>query len=110
MRRLVSLIVTLLLLAGHVAAADDDADKKKEKAKDKPPADSGIVEDVVVSASARAEALLDAPAAVTVISGEELEVNPGDLLVDHLRRVPGINVVQFSARDVNIASRSSTDS
>lgn len=108
MRRLVSLIVTLLLLAGHVAAADDDADKKKEKAKDKPPADSGIVEDVVVSASARAEALLDAPAAVTVISGEELEVNPGDLLVDHLRRVPGINVVQFSARDVNIASRSST--
>ncbi len=67
-----------------------------------------MVEDVVVSASARAEALLDAPAAVSVITGTELSTSPGDLLVDHLRRVPGINVVQFSARDVNIASRAST--
>jgi len=70
--------------------------------------DSGVQERVVVSASATGETVRDAPAAVDVISGEELTVRPGDHLVDQLRRVPGINVVQFSARDVNIASRSAT--
>lgn len=115
-------VIGMLLAAGIAAAAEeptppspppkkDEAkpktDEEKKKEEDKP-ADSGVVEDVVVSASARTEALLDAPAAVSVISGEELSNSPGELLVDHLRRVPGINVVQFSARDVNIASRSST--
>jgi outer membrane receptor protein involved in Fe transport len=72
------------------------------------PVPSTIEERVVVSASAATERLLDAPAAVSVLDGEVLETAPGDTLVDHLRRVPGINVVQFSARDTNIASRGAT--
>jgi len=67
-----------------------------------------VAERVVVSASVATERLLDAPAAVSVLDGEALEAAPGDHLVDHLRRVPGINVVQFSARDTNIASRAAT--
>lgn len=67
-----------------------------------------IAETVVVSASASAETLLDAPAAVDVLQGEQLEQRAGDHIADQLRRVPGINVVQFSARDVNIASRSAS--
>ena len=67
-----------------------------------------VAEHVVVSASATTEHLLDAPAAVTILDGAALEAAPGDHLVDHLRRVPGINVVQFSARDTNIASRAAT--
>ncbi len=120
MRRLVPLLISCVLLTPRAGATDDpapppDEKPKQEQAKEekkKEPADktkeSGMVEDVVVSASARSEALLDAPAAVSVISGTDLTTSPGDQLVDHLRRVPGINVVQFSARDVNIASRTST--
>ncbi|HKQ60074.1 MAG TPA: TonB-dependent receptor [Candidatus Polarisedimenticolaceae bacterium] len=73
-----------------------------------PPQPTEILEQVVVSASATEEQQLDAPAAVDVLTGEQLQVRPGDHLVDHLRRVPGINVIQFSARDLNIASRSAT--
>src|SRR5258706_6231695 len=106
------LLVLGVLIVSGLAAADEPlpspAPEPKKDAKAEHPKESGLVEDVVVSASARSEALLDAPAAVSVISGAELEASPGDQLVDHLRRVPGINVVQFSARDVNIASRSST--
>jgi outer membrane receptor protein involved in Fe transport len=115
MRLRLPLIVAIVLFAACVGAAADEPapspspePKPKEEKKEEPPVDKGVVEDVVVSASARTEALLDAPAAVSVITGDELEHNPGDQLVDHLRRVPGINVVQFSARDVNIASRSAT--
>jgi len=114
-----ALLMAWVLLATHTTFAADEPPpspppdakpktEKKEEPKEPPPADSKVVEDVVVSASARSEALLDAPAAVTVVTGKELETLPGDALVDHLRRVPGINVVQFSARDVNIASRTST--
>src|SRR5258706_14376231 len=106
------LLVLGVLIVSGLAAADEPlpspAPEPKKDAKAEHPKESGLVEDVVVSASARSEALLDAPAAVSVITGGELETKPGDQLVDHLRRVPGINVVQFSARDVNIASRSST--
>ena len=115
MRSPLALIVASMLIAAGVGAAAEEPapspspePKPKEEAKTDAPIDPGVVEDVVVSVSARSEALLDAPAAVSVITGEELTNNPGDQLVDHLRRVPGINVVQFSARDVNIASRSST--
>lgn len=106
MRLRVPLVVAGLLLGARVGAGAEPTPSPTPEPK--PPVDSGVVEDVVVSASARTEALLDAPAAVSVITGTELATNPGDQLVDHLRRVPGINVVQFSARDVNIASRSST--
>jgi outer membrane receptor protein involved in Fe transport len=116
MRRRLPLIVAVLILAARVAAAPaptpsptpEPKPKEEKKKQEETPVDKGVVEDVVVSASARAEAILDAPAAVSVITGDELTHDPGDQLVDHLRRVPGINVVQFSARDVNIASRSST--
>lgn len=113
MRLHLRLAVLGILLTARLSAAADDPlpappPPPKEESRAEPPENSGITEDVVVSVSARGEALLDAPAAVTVIPGSELEMNPGDQLVDHLRRVPGINVVQFSSRDVNIASRSAT--
>jgi outer membrane receptor protein involved in Fe transport len=110
MRRCLMLAVAgALLLAQGVARAQDPAPPPPPPDENSEPAPAATVqESVVVSASAREEALLDAPAAVTVVSGAELQTNPGDTLVDHLRRVPGINVVQFSARDVNIASRAST--
>jgi outer membrane receptor protein involved in Fe transport len=65
-------------------------------------------ETVVVSASKVDEALADAPATMTVISGETLETSPAQNYGDRLRGVPGVNVVQLSARDVNVTSRDAT--
>ena len=82
-----------------------ESDSKEKDSKEK---DSKITERVVVSASATNESLLNAPATVDILDGDDLEQRAGDHFVDQLRRVPGVNVVQFSARDVNIASRSSS--
>jgi len=61
---------------------------------------------VVVTASRREELLLNAPAAVSVVSDEAINTAPGQTLPDLLRAVPGVNVAQTSARDVNVNSRS----
>ena len=67
-----------------------------------------IEEQVVVSASRTEQKLVNAPAAVSVITTQTIEnspaTNPGDLM----RTVPGVNVTQVSARDVNITTRGAT--
>src|SRR5436190_9014614 len=71
------------------------------------PTDADAGDDVVVvTASRREELLLNAPAAVSVISDETISTAPGQTLPDLLRAVPGVNVAQTSARDVNVNSRS----
>src|SRR5688572_10644476 len=59
-------------------------------------------EQVVVSASRAEEQLLDAPATVSVITAATIQRAPSVAMGDLLRVVPGVNVVQLSARDVNI--------
>ncbi len=83
-----------------------------------PPANQGdegeereVVTDVlVVTASRTEQRLQEAPASMTVISAAELETAPVDDFGDILRNVPGVNVTQISARDVNVTSRASTNS
>jgi outer membrane receptor protein involved in Fe transport len=62
----------------------------------------------VVSASKAAEALLDAPATMSVLSAGEIASAPSTNVGDLLRSVPGTNVIQMSARDVDLATRQST--
>jgi outer membrane receptor protein involved in Fe transport len=69
---------------------------------------AGIGEAVVVSASKIESQLIDAPATMTVISGDALGKLPTQNYGDVLRLVPGVNVVQLSARDVNVTSRQAT--
>lgn len=64
---------------------------------------------VVVSATRTENSIAQAPAAVTVITAEMIENTPGDDLGDLLRNVPGVNVSQTSARDINMTSRGSTN-
>ena len=45
---------------------------------------------------------------MTVLSGESLAALPAQNYGDILRSVPGVNVVQLSARDVNLTSRQAT--
>ncbi len=100
------LAIGLLLAAVSVTSAQQSTEAGEDEP---PPAElPTIKEDVVVSASATGLSALDSPAAVDVITGQELQERPAEGWIDHLRRVPGVNVVQFSARDVNISSRGST--
>jgi outer membrane receptor protein involved in Fe transport len=72
---------------------------------EKPPT---FEEQVVVSASRSEQALINAPAAVTLITSQTLQSSPGSNMGDLLRSVPGINVTQTSSRDVNFTTRGAT--
>ncbi len=117
--RAVPLLLAVLAASGTglppVPAGEPEPDRATEApppdaeaGEQDPPLRSDRVERVVVSATAVSVDPLDAPAAVDVLSGEAIASRPGDTLVDQLRRVPGLNVVQFSARDTNLASRSAS--
>jgi outer membrane receptor protein involved in Fe transport len=69
---------------------------------------AGLGEVVVVSASRVESTLLNAPATMTVLPGSDLAVSPAQNYGDLLRSVPGMNVIQLSARDVNLTSRQAT--
>lgn len=63
---------------------------------------------VVVTASRREVRVIDAPVTTAVITSDALETTAAQNYGDVLRSVPGLNVVQMSARDVNVTSRQST--
>lgn len=67
-----------------------------------------IEEKVVVSATKVEQQLINAPATVTVIGSRTLDVSASQNYADILRNVPGVNITQVSARDVNITPRGST--
>ena len=69
---------------------------------------ANLSETVVVSATKVESQLVDAPATMTVVTSQELVSSPALNYGDVLRKVPGLNVVQLSARDVNITSRQAT--
>lgn len=63
---------------------------------------------VVVTASRREEQLRNAPATMTVVTDTTINDVPVQTVADILRRVPGVNVSQTSARDVNVTPRAAT--
>lgn len=67
-------------------------------------------ETIVVSASKTEQQLVNAPATMTVIGPKALEIAPSNNYADLLRAVPGVNITQISARDINITSRAASSS
>src|SRR5688572_12288954 len=65
-------------------------------------------EQVGVTASKAAPQLVNAPAAVSLVTTETIQNSPAINIGDLLRAVPGLNVTQASARDVNLTSRGAT--
>ena len=61
---------------------------------------------VVVTASRNEVRLIDAPVSTSVISTATLETTSAQNYGDLLRATPGLNVIQLSARDVQVTSRS----
>ena len=70
-----------------------------------PPVDAGPV---VITASGLEEQLKNAPATMTVVTDASVDRVPSVTVTDLLRQVPGLNVSQLSARDVNVTPRSAT--
>lgn len=65
-------------------------------------------ETVVVTASKVEQLLINAPATVSVVTSDMIESSPAQNYGDLLRAVPGVNVSQTSARDINITARGAT--
>jgi outer membrane receptor protein involved in Fe transport len=107
----------VLILAGAVPgraqqapAPQPPAQQPEQKPEQVPaPEESPVYkEQVVVTASKTEQALVNAPASVSLIAGETLQNNASTSYADLFRAVPGLNVTQTSARDINITSRGAT--
>ena len=64
---------------------------------------------VVVTASKTETTLVNAPATLSVVTEQQILTSPAQNYGDLLRSVPGLNVIQLSARDVQMTSRQSTN-
>ncbi|HEX9970957.1 MAG TPA: TonB-dependent receptor plug domain-containing protein, partial [bacterium] len=59
----------------------------------------------VVSAARRAQSISEAPAAISVITEEDINVSGAITIPDLLRMVPGLDVMQITASDLVVNSR-----
>lgn len=102
---LLALILALFSAPGLLLAQDEGEEQ------DEAQAEPQTVEDVIVVTASRTEQRLqEVPVAMTVISSQELQNAPADDFGDILRQVPGVNVSQISARDVQVNTRGATNS
>ena len=97
------LVVDSVWAQGQTQPAAPAAQQSQDP--EKPPT---FEETVVVSASRVEQQLVNAPAAVSVITTQTIENSPATNIGDLLRAVPGLNVSQVSARDINITARGAT--
>lgn len=96
----ITLVLTFTMPAfGQTRDEDEEQDRPVE-----------FEEQVVVTASRAEQELVNAPAAVSVISSETIQNSPAVSVGELLRSVPGVNVSQISARDINVTARGSTSS
>src|SRR6185436_5120301 len=89
---------------GSKPAAPQKPDQKPEQKPEEPKYE----ETVVVSASKAEEKLINAPATMTVIGPKKIESATSQNFAELLRSVPGVNITQVSARDINITTRGAT--
>ena len=93
---------------GRRSAARRPGRSRDEKAKTKEESVRRSEEVTVESASKVASKLIDAPATMSVVTSETLAAQPAQNMADTLRSVPGMNVIQTSARDINLTARQAT--
>jgi len=102
---LTTLLMPVFTLSAGAAPMQDPAEPQEQEREQA----QNIEEVVVVTASRTEELLLEAPTAITVIRAEDIALSPAQNYADLMRGVPGLNVTQTSARDVNMSARSSTN-
>ena len=82
--------------------------KPEQKPEQKPDEPQKYEETVVVSASRTEEKLVNAPATMTVVGPQTIQSAPTQNFAELLRAVPGVNITQVSARDINVTTRGAT--
>lgn len=109
-RRLLASAPLALLLAAPALA--DDAHPDEDAPPDAPaaapapeaeappgpgaPHDVGVSEDIVVTATRTDRSVIDAPASISVVTGEQLRASPVADLTDALRELPGVTLTAGS--------------
>jgi iron complex outermembrane receptor protein len=83
-------------------------EKKDPPPKPEEPQPPKYEETIVVSASRASEKLVNAPATMSVVTTAQIEGASSPNFAELLRSVPGVNITQVSARDINVTTRGST--
>jgi len=103
-------LLALALVGGlvPVAALAQEAQTTKPAEK-KEGSDVVTREEVLVISASKVEStLINAPATLSVVTADTIASSPAQNFGDLLRSTPGINVIQTSARDINMTSRAAT--
>jgi outer membrane receptor protein involved in Fe transport len=108
MKRFVLAALGLGMFAVTAARAQEPAKTPEEQAAEEKLKKGFKEEVVVVSASKVETTLINAPATMSVVTTDTIATSPAQNYGDLLRSVPGLNVIQTSARDINMTSRQST--
>ena len=97
----------ILLISGSAFAQASGGQSQTPPAGPQPEEQPFVYEEqVVVTASGSEQQLVNAPAAVSIVTSETIQNSPATNVGDLLRSVPGTNVTQISARDINLTTRS----
>ncbi len=88
--------------------APQPSQAKTDEQTQKPEEQPKYEETVVVSGSRTEEKLINTPVTMTVITAQAIENAPSRNFAELLRSVPGLNLTQVSARDMNATTRSAT--
>ena len=94
--------------AGTPAQPADQKPPDQTPPPDQPTEAPKYEDQVIVTASRVEQKLVNAPATVSLISAQTIASAPSASYAELLRGVPGMNVTQTSARDINLVSRSAT--
>ena len=89
------------------------ADPQKPDVPQKPEAQKPDVpptfeDTVVVTGSKGDQKVIDAVPTMSVITSQTIETAPSANFAELLRSIPGVNITQVSARDINVTSRAAT--
>jgi iron complex outermembrane receptor protein len=105
---LLAAALTFVRTAPARAQEEPPPQEEKEPEEQEEKDELTYAETVIVTASRVEQQLINSPAAVSVVTSETIESSPASNYGDLLRSVPGVNVAQTSARDINIVTRGAT--
>src|SRR5262245_43029542 len=98
------------VFAAVPAMAQEKPPAAAAAAQEEPAEDTVKREEVVVVTASKVETtLINAPATISVITPDKIANSAAQNYGDLLRAVPGLNVIQMSARDINVTTRQSTN-
>ena len=86
----------------------EEQGEQEEEAAEAPEILPRFTDQVVVSASRVEQEIVNAPAAIAVISSEVIETQAASNFGDLLRQAPGVNVTQLSNTNYSVTSRGSS--